>query len=265
MPKPFNGKIKLDVRDSTPDWEPFLPPARRRARRTSWSCSTTTPASRRGRRSAAGSRCRRCKRLADNGLTYTQWHTTALCSPTRSCFLTGRNHHQNGVRLHLRGRRPASRATARTSRRRTGRSPRCCARAAGARSGSARTTTSRSTSWTMGASKKNWPLAPGLRPLLRLHRRRDEPVVSGPRRGQPLHRAAVPARGRLPPLEGSRRPGRSDDPRRQADRAATSRGSCGSARARTTRRTTRRRSTSTSTRGSSTTATRPTASGCCRA
>ena len=36
------------------------------------------------------------QRLADNGLTYTQWHTTALCSPTRSVFLTGRNHHQNG-------------------------------------------------------------------------------------------------------------------------------------------------------------------------
>ncbi len=26
---------------------------------------------------------------------YTQWHTTALCSPTRSTFLTGRNHHLN--------------------------------------------------------------------------------------------------------------------------------------------------------------------------
>ena len=26
MAKPFNGVIKLDVRDSTPDWEPFLPP-----------------------------------------------------------------------------------------------------------------------------------------------------------------------------------------------------------------------------------------------
>ena len=36
------------------------------------------------------------QRLADNGLTYSQWHTTALCSPTRSVFLTGRNHHQNG-------------------------------------------------------------------------------------------------------------------------------------------------------------------------
>jgi len=33
---------------------------------------------------------------ANNGLIYTQWHTTAVCSPTRSCFLTGRNHHANG-------------------------------------------------------------------------------------------------------------------------------------------------------------------------
>ena len=33
--------------------------------------------------------------------------------------------------------------------------------------------------------------APGLRSLLRLPRRRDQPVVSRPRRGQPPHRAAV--------------------------------------------------------------------------
>ena len=36
-------------------------------------------------------------RLAENGLRYTNMHTTALCSPTRSCVLTGRNHHANGV------------------------------------------------------------------------------------------------------------------------------------------------------------------------
>ncbi len=33
--------------------------------------------------------------LADNGLLYNNFHTTALCSPTRSCLLTGRNHHSN--------------------------------------------------------------------------------------------------------------------------------------------------------------------------
>ena len=31
--------------------------------------------------------------LAANGLLYNNMHTTALCSPTRSCILTGRNHH----------------------------------------------------------------------------------------------------------------------------------------------------------------------------
>jgi arylsulfatase len=36
-------------------------------------------------------------RLAQNGLKYTNFHTTALCSPTRSCLLTGRNHHSNGM------------------------------------------------------------------------------------------------------------------------------------------------------------------------
>jgi arylsulfatase len=36
-------------------------------------------------------------RLAANGLRYTNFHTTALCSPTRTCLLTGRNHHSNGM------------------------------------------------------------------------------------------------------------------------------------------------------------------------
>ena len=36
-------------------------------------------------------------RVAAAGLPYTQWHTTARCSPTRSCLLTGRNHTTNGM------------------------------------------------------------------------------------------------------------------------------------------------------------------------
>ena len=35
--------------------------------------------------------------LAASGLRYTNFHTTALCSPTRACLLTGRNHHSNGM------------------------------------------------------------------------------------------------------------------------------------------------------------------------
>ena len=36
-------------------------------------------------------------RLAANGLRYNNMHTTALCSPSRSCIITGRNHHSNAM------------------------------------------------------------------------------------------------------------------------------------------------------------------------
>jgi arylsulfatase len=36
-------------------------------------------------------------RLASSGLRYNKFHTTALCSPTRTAILTGRNHHQNNA------------------------------------------------------------------------------------------------------------------------------------------------------------------------
>ncbi|MFC2094071.1 arylsulfatase [Bacteroidota bacterium] len=36
-------------------------------------------------------------RLADNGLRFNQFHTTALCSPTRASLLSGRNHHRMNV------------------------------------------------------------------------------------------------------------------------------------------------------------------------
>ncbi|MGA3148315.1 MAG: arylsulfatase [Acidimicrobiales bacterium] len=35
--------------------------------------------------------------LADNGLRFNNMHTTALCSPSRSCIITGRNHHSNAM------------------------------------------------------------------------------------------------------------------------------------------------------------------------
>ncbi len=35
--------------------------------------------------------------LAAEGIRLTNFHTTALCSPTRACLMTGRNHHRNGM------------------------------------------------------------------------------------------------------------------------------------------------------------------------
>jgi len=38
-----------------------------------------------------------CERLAKGGLRYNQFHTTALCSPTRAALLSGRNHHMGNM------------------------------------------------------------------------------------------------------------------------------------------------------------------------
>ncbi|MGL4944505.1 MAG: sulfatase-like hydrolase/transferase [Thermoguttaceae bacterium] len=96
-PIPFKGVIKLDVRDSTPDWTPYLP---KKAPKDSPNVlfilyDDTGMAS----WSSYGGRIQMptLDRLAANGITYTQWHTTALCSPTRACLLTGRNHHLAGM------------------------------------------------------------------------------------------------------------------------------------------------------------------------
>ena len=52
-----------------------------------------------GASSAFGGPCQvpMAERLAQNGLKYTRFHTTALCSPTRAALLTGRNHHSVGM------------------------------------------------------------------------------------------------------------------------------------------------------------------------
>ncbi|HSQ70629.1 MAG TPA: arylsulfatase [Steroidobacteraceae bacterium] len=93
----FKGVIKLDIRDSRQDWGPFTP---KRAPEgapnvlfilyddtglAAWSPF------------GGGINMPTLQSLADEGLRYTQWHTTALCSPTRSTLLTGRNHHLNGM------------------------------------------------------------------------------------------------------------------------------------------------------------------------
>ena len=93
--KEFNGVIKLDIRDSTPDWSPYeLKKAPEGAPNILIVLYDDTG---QAAWSPYGGRIEMptLDRLARDGLTYTQWHTTALCSPTRSTFLTGRNHHVN--------------------------------------------------------------------------------------------------------------------------------------------------------------------------
>ena len=97
MAKPFKGVINVDIRDSTPDWAPFEPPKAPDGAPnvvyivlddvgfSAMSCyggPIETP---------------NIDRIAADGVRYTQWHTTALCSPTRSCLLTGRNHTRNSM------------------------------------------------------------------------------------------------------------------------------------------------------------------------
>ena len=97
MPRPFRGTVNLDIRDSVPDWGPYEQPK-------------AAPGSPNivyivlddvgfGALSCYGGPVQtpNIDRIAAGGLRYGQFHTTALCSPTRSCLLTGRNHTTNGM------------------------------------------------------------------------------------------------------------------------------------------------------------------------
>jgi arylsulfatase A-like enzyme len=91
MATEFGGRIELDIRDSEPDWGPFAAPtAPEEAPNVlylvwddigiaTWDCFgglVDMPA---------------MSRIAERGVRLSQFHTTALCSPTRASLLTGRN------------------------------------------------------------------------------------------------------------------------------------------------------------------------------
>ena len=97
MSERFKGVINVDIRDSVPDWAPFeAPKAPEGAPNvlfivlddvgfsvlSSYGGPVPTP---------------NIDRIVADGVRYTQMHTTALCSPTRSCLLTGRNHTRNSM------------------------------------------------------------------------------------------------------------------------------------------------------------------------
>jgi arylsulfatase A-like enzyme len=97
MPKPFNGAINIDIRDSVPDWGPFeAPRAPEGAPNVVYivlddvGFSALAPY-------GGPIETPNIDRIVADGVRYTQFHTTALCSPTRSCLLTGRNHTRNSM------------------------------------------------------------------------------------------------------------------------------------------------------------------------
>src|SRR4029453_1527901 len=96
MPKQFNGHIELDVRDSTPHWDAFVadrgPQGLLNVLVVLYDDTGLAAWSPFGGRIEMPT----LQRLADNGLTYSQWHTTALCSPARSTLLTPRHPHLSG-------------------------------------------------------------------------------------------------------------------------------------------------------------------------
>lgn len=160
MAKQFQGIIDLDIRNSKPDWEPFL--AQKAPAGAPNVLVVLYDDTGLAAWSPFGGRINMptLQRLADNGLIYSQWHTTALCSPTRSCFLTGRNHHQNGFASisetasgfpgyssHI----PLECATMATVLREAGWSTFWVGKNHNVPVDE----------WTMGASKKRWPLAQG--------------------------------------------------------------------------------------------------------
>ncbi len=93
-PMPFGGVIKESAKDSTPWWPPRVVPPKGAPNillimtdDQGYGVSGTfggvipTPA---------------MDRIANAGLRYTEFHSTALCSPTRAAIITGRNHHSVG-------------------------------------------------------------------------------------------------------------------------------------------------------------------------
>ena len=91
---PFGGKINLSAVDSKPAWPPTIVPPKGAPNvllimtddqgygiTSTFGGVIPTPA---------------MDRLAKAGLRYTQFHSTALCSPTRAALITGRNHHSVG-------------------------------------------------------------------------------------------------------------------------------------------------------------------------
>ena len=144
--------------------------------------------------------CPTAERLAANGLRYNRFHTTALCSPTRQALLTGRNHHAVGDGRHHRDRHVGARLQLDPAQHRG---------AAGRGAQAQRLLDGAVRQVPRGAGVGDEPDGPvhavadrvGLRALLRVHRRGDQPVGAGhlPRHRRRSSPTAPPRRATTSP------------------------------------------------------------------
>ncbi|GLI91237.1 arylsulfatase [Methylocystis echinoides] len=93
-PFKFGGKIERNAAQSTPYWPPRVVPPKGAPN----VLLIMTDDSGFGVPSAFGGviPTPSLERIAQNGLRYTNFNSTALCSPTRAALITGRNHHSVG-------------------------------------------------------------------------------------------------------------------------------------------------------------------------
>jgi len=93
---PFRGKIGRTIGESTPDWPPQAT-APKGAPNVLFIVLDDVGFAALGCYGSPVCKTPHLDKLAAGGLRYNNFHTTALCSPSRSCFLTGRNHHSNAM------------------------------------------------------------------------------------------------------------------------------------------------------------------------
>jgi arylsulfatase A-like enzyme len=97
MPEQWKGKLAVDVRDATPDWAPFVQPtAPENAPNILFIVWDDVGY---GAVDVFGGPIETptMRRIAEMGIRYSNFHTTALCSPTRASMLTGRNATSNNM------------------------------------------------------------------------------------------------------------------------------------------------------------------------
>jgi len=97
MSKPFKGIVNVDITESVPDWEPYTQPIAPEGTPSMIYIVLDDVGFSAMEPFGGLIETPNINRIADRGLTYTNFHTTALCSPTRSCLMTGRNHTTNGM------------------------------------------------------------------------------------------------------------------------------------------------------------------------